>query len=324
MNNLGLSWEKNLTINNPVTVNSPLSCGKHCGEYCIIWLGPEWPTDQAEDDSHSLIFDTEHFPSKQAFLGTPTLHLFVSSNKTCGQIIVRLSEVHKTGEVTRISYGVLNLLFREGFEKAIDLETDKIYEVQVVLDDFGYEIAEGNKLRVAISSEYFPLVFPLREKPTITVHLEKECWLEIPVYEGKKVEKNPFGEMEALKPLDIKYIKKGENKRKVTEDIADQSIKTEIVDDFGVVKYPNGIIIGERCEEEYVTKLDDPLSAKIEIKWDYLAIREEMGLKVEVKNIVKFECDKEYFYVGNEILAVKNGKEVFSEQKKRKVKRISV
>ena len=165
-------------------------------------------------------------------------------------------------------------------------------------------------------------MFPLSEKPTITVHLEKECWLEIPVYEGKKIEENPFGEMEALKPLDVKYIKKGENKRKVTEDIADQSIKTEIVDDFGVVKYPNGIIIGERCEEEYLTKLDDTLSAKIEIKWDYLAIREEMGLKVEVKNIARFQSDKEYFYVENDILAAKNGKEIFSDQKKCKVKRI--
>ena len=323
LNNFGLSWEKNdKNPNNQVTVNSPLSCGKHCGEYCVIWMGPDWPTDQAEDDSHSLIFDTEPFPSKQPFLGTPTIHLFVSSNKTCGQIIVRLSEVHKTGEINRISYGVLNLQFREGFEKAISMEIDKIYEVKVVLDDFGYEIAAGNKLRVAISTEYFPLVFPLSEKPTITVHLEKECWLEIPVYEGKKIEENPFGEMEALKPLDVKYIKKGENKRKVTEDVADQSIKTEIVDDFGVVKYPNGIIIGERCEEEYLTKLDDTLSAKIEIKWDYLAIREEMGLKVEVKNIARFQSDKEYFYVENDILAAKNGKEIFSDQKKCKVKRI--
>jgi len=323
INNSGLEKEKNSDLDKPVSINSPLSCGKHSGEYCIIWLGPDWPTDQREDDSKSLIFETKPFIEKEAFLGAATIHLFVSSNKTCGQIIVRLNEVHETGEVTRISYGVLNLQFREGFEKAVPLEVDKIYEITMILDDFGYEIGVGNKLRIAISSEYFPLIFPLKEKPTITIHLEKNCFLELPVYQGLKSEKSPFEEPEALKGLDIKFLKEGENKRRVIEDIKNECITTEIVDDFGIVKYPNGIIIGERCEEEYWTKLDDPLSAKIEIKWDYLAIREEMGLKVEVKNIVKFEGDEENFYIGNEISAMKNGKEVFASKQSRKIKRIS-
>ena len=40
-------------------VNSTQVCGLSSGEYCAIWLGPEWPGDQRFDDGLSLCFDTE-------------------------------------------------------------------------------------------------------------------------------------------------------------------------------------------------------------------------------------------------------------------------
>ena len=40
------------------TVCSKQTAGADGGEYCIIWLGPEFPGDQARDDAQSITFDT--------------------------------------------------------------------------------------------------------------------------------------------------------------------------------------------------------------------------------------------------------------------------
>ena len=44
--------------NGKQTLSSPQHTGADSGEYCIIWMGPEFPGDQRQDDSGSLTFDT--------------------------------------------------------------------------------------------------------------------------------------------------------------------------------------------------------------------------------------------------------------------------
>lgn len=310
--------------NKKLTINSPLSTGKHGGEYCIIWMGAEYPTDQREDDSLSLIFETEPLNNNLCLLGTTKINFFVSSDKPFGQIIVRLSEVHKDdGQVTRITYGVLNLEYLDGFEKNIPLIIDKIYQVKMNLDDVGYEIKAGNKLRIAISNCYFPLLMPTKELSTLTIHVQEDNFIELPIYKGKPID-CPFENPEGYTPLEIKYLEQPKNKRKFSENIIDNSIKTKIIDDFGLCLYPNGIIIGEKCCEKYYAKKYDANSVKINFKWDYCAIREDMNLRVDVVNIMKFHCDMDNFYIETDIQAKKNGVSVFSNKQNKTIKRISV
>ena len=42
------------------TIASPQTTGAAGGEFCIIWLGPEQPLDQRQDDGGSLTFDSAH------------------------------------------------------------------------------------------------------------------------------------------------------------------------------------------------------------------------------------------------------------------------
>jgi putative CocE/NonD family hydrolase len=41
-----------------LTISSPQTVGRNGGEFCVIWLGPEFAGDQAADDAGSLTFDT--------------------------------------------------------------------------------------------------------------------------------------------------------------------------------------------------------------------------------------------------------------------------
>ena len=310
--------------NSQISIKSPLNTGKSSGEYCIIWLGPEYPVDQREDDSYSLVFDSEILEENISLLGTPKIQLYVSSDKPFGQVIVRLNEIHAdTGEITRISYGILNLEFLSGFHKAIPLEVNKIYKIAINLDNVGYQVKKGNKLRVSISNSYFPFIFPCKELNTLTIALYNECFIDLPIYKGKAI-KCPFEEPEANKPLEVQYIQKGRNIRDVIEDVKNQTITTKIEDDFGLCKFPNGMIVGRKCNEKYFAKKNDALSAKIEIIWEYCAERQEMDIKVDVINELIVECDYDNFYIKTKIFAKKNGIEVYKNEDNKKVLRISV
>ncbi|MEM1199636.1 MAG: CocE/NonD family hydrolase, partial [Pseudomonadota bacterium] len=64
---------------------SPLSTGRDGGEFCIIWMGPDFPGDQRADDAGSLCFDTA--PADKAFdvFGAVAAELKLSSDKPVAQ-----------------------------------------------------------------------------------------------------------------------------------------------------------------------------------------------------------------------------------------------
>ena len=72
------------------SVKSPLTTGAASGEYCVIWCGPDFPTDQRQDDANSLCFDSEPLTAPMSLLGACELRVKMISDKSCGQIIVRL------------------------------------------------------------------------------------------------------------------------------------------------------------------------------------------------------------------------------------------
>ena len=84
----------------------------------------------------------------------------VTSNQNCGHIIVRLCDVSPSGSSKRISYGVLNLAMRDGLDCPKLVVAGEATNVSIKLDDTGYQVPVGHRLRLAVSSAYFPLLWP--------------------------------------------------------------------------------------------------------------------------------------------------------------------
>src|SRR5690606_5095942 len=99
----------------PAAISSPQDTGLSGGEYCAIWLGPELPGDQREDDAQSFCLDAK-ITEDTEIVGTPVVTLRLSADRPAGMIAVRLCDVHPDGASTRITYGVLNLPHRSGHE----------------------------------------------------------------------------------------------------------------------------------------------------------------------------------------------------------------
>jgi hypothetical protein len=77
--------------------------------------------------------------------------------------------VHPDGASLRISYGVLNLAHRNGHDAPKPLEPGRRYEIRIQLNDAGSVFPAGHRIRLAISTSYWPMVWPSPEKATVTI-----------------------------------------------------------------------------------------------------------------------------------------------------------
>ena len=107
---------------------SPQTVGKCAGEWVPFGRGHDQASDQQEDDMRSLVFETLPLDTPIEILGAPVVTLDVASDRPIANLIVRLCDLHPTGESLRVSYGVLNLTHRDGKRLASRAEPTRVRE----------------------------------------------------------------------------------------------------------------------------------------------------------------------------------------------------
>ena len=126
-----------------------------------------------KDDADSLTFDTPALVTDMDIVGQPVVELEFSVDKPVALVAVRLNDVWPTGEVSRITYHLQNLCMRDSRESPTPLEPGKRYKMKIKLDDIAWRVPKGHKIRVAISTTYFPMMWPAPEPVTLTVYAGK-------------------------------------------------------------------------------------------------------------------------------------------------------
>jgi len=124
------------------------------------------------------------------------------------------------GASTRISYGLLNLTHRNGHERPLALVPGERITVTVQLNDVAHAFAPGNRIRVALSTSYWPLVWPSPEPVTLGVFAGASRLMlpsRAPRAEDKKL--RPFSDSEAAPPLGKTYHRPTLGRRWVERDI---------------------------------------------------------------------------------------------------------
>jgi len=106
----------------------------------------------------SLLFETPPLDAPIEILGAAVVALDVASDRPIANLVIRLCDVHPSGESLRITYGVLNLTHRDGNEKPAPLTTGERYRVRIQLNDAGSVFPAGHKERLALSTLYWPMI----------------------------------------------------------------------------------------------------------------------------------------------------------------------
>jgi uncharacterized protein len=108
-------------------------------------------------------------------VGQPAVELEFAVDKPVASVAIRLNDVWPTGEVTRITYHLQNLCMRESRETPQLLVPGHRYKMKIKLDDIAWRVPKGHKIRVSISTTYFPMMWPAPEPVTLTVYAGNPC-----------------------------------------------------------------------------------------------------------------------------------------------------
>ena len=247
-------------------VASPQHCGLAGGEYFPFMYGPELPSDQRGDDALSACFDSAPLNEGLDIVGAPEIRLTVSADRPQANLCVRLCDVHPDGASELISYGVLNLAQRASRVDPEPLEPDVAYDVTVVLDQCAYAVPAGHRLRVAVSTAFWPMIWPSPAPTTVTL---KRGVIDLPVRTPSAGAEWGFEPPEAAAPWNTRKIRESSAVCRAVHDAMTGLVTVIIENDFGAVEdLDHGLVTDSRVREEWTIHPDDPLSATVEFVWE--------------------------------------------------------
>ena len=298
-----------------VSLSSPQSCGLDSGEYMPWYMtGPssQLALDQRGDDSKSVTFDGEPLETPLDILGTSIAELVVTPSTSSGLIAVRLCDVWPDGASTLICFGVLNLAQREGKDVPRPLVPGTEYRVRVRLNDTGYSVAPGHRLRLAVSTSYWPIAWPTPAKAELMLDTEASH-IELPILETDQagVDLEPFDAPRTPPPLEMSTLKPSRQERTITHDVESGEIIFHLVKDGGGVRlHHNGIEMASGTTERYTIRDDDPLSAQAQYTCEYGVGRGDWQTRTSGR--LTMTCSADTFFVVAELDAYEGNTRVFS------------
>jgi len=272
-----------------LTVQSPLSVGQFAGKWCSYNAPPDMPYDQREEDGGSMIFDSDRLPERLEVLGAPRVELVLSADRPVAQVAVRLSDVAPDGEATRVSYGICNLTHYNGSDAPQPLEPGERHRVTVQLNGMAQAFPAGHRLRLSLSTSYWPLVWPPPESVLLTVDPGASC-LVLPVRPVgvDAADKVPsFEEAEAATPIVVTQVQPGKQLWNVSRNLVDLSAALTVVKDLGVVHIRDiDLKVTRRVTECYSFVGRDFSSVRGEADWTMGFERGDWQVRTTTKTVL--------------------------------------
>ncbi|MBN8631202.1 MAG: CocE/NonD family hydrolase [Rhodobacterales bacterium] len=245
-------------------VRSPLTIGQAAQDWCPYGQGrvaADGATDQRIDDGMSLVFDLAPLDEPLRILGTAWARLRIAADRPQAFVVVRLTDVAPDGTSTLITFGVLNLSHRDSDEDPTPLQPGAFYDVKVELKPVGQTIPAGHSLRLAISSAYWPMVWPSPEMVTLTID-PAASGLDLPLLTGPSTDAAPFGPAVRARPGPSTVLVHGRQTRERLIDIASGLTTLTAFSDDGVERIEEiGTEIAATHRKTMIVAPDAPDSA---------------------------------------------------------------
>lgn len=304
--------------NGRASLRSPLDTGTAAGEWFTTSPDAELAVDQRTDDAGSLTFESAALTQECVILGRPILNMTLASDSPLSNIAVRLVDIHPDGTAGRVSYGVLNLAHRDGNSDPKPLVPGEDYNLAIELDACGYRFSPGHRIRLSISTAYWPTILPAPYDAAFDIDLSS-VKLSLPLIGAHEridvatpANPDPLPKYEAVEP--------GEKRRWIERDLQTGVTRYHVVDDGGLNRHPaNGLASRDRREETWSITANDALSMTGEARWTCQLSRE--GWETTTYCVSKLSCTQSDWLITDNVEAYHNGENVFSRGRTRKIPR---
>ena len=268
-------------------VCSPQTVGKCGGNWVPFGRGHDQAGDQGEDDLRSLVFETPPLDAPIELLGAAIVTLDVASDRPMANLVVRLCDVHPSGELLRVTFGVLNLTRRNGHEKPELLAIGERYRVRIQLNDAGSVFPAGHRVRLALSTAYWPMIWPCPEKATLLI---SGGALDLPVRPPSAADAllSPLPDPESAPPEKPTMLRRGD-------------MRVERIDRIDLE-------LGAKGKWQYHVEEDDPLSAVAELQRTQTMSRNAWQIRIETQ--MRLSCTRDAFLLEASLRAYEGEQEV--------------
>jgi uncharacterized protein len=215
---------------------SPVTVGLAAGQWCAYGQGkiaPELAVDQRADDVGSLVYDTPALDADLHIAGEPRIALRVSSDQPAAFVAARLSDVHPDGSVERLSYGVFNLCHQASHEFPVALVPGEPVSVSFDLKGIAQTVPAGHRLRLSISTSYWPMIWPSPKQATVTVH-HGASKVSVPTHDSvDHLHADIFEPAENAKRGPVTVLREGSETRHVIHDLGERTTLFRAMRDDG-------------------------------------------------------------------------------------------
>lgn len=292
-------------------VKSPLANAIAGGEWLPHGVGPEMPLDQRSEDGGSLCFDTPVLDADLEICGTPTVCLAASSDMSHGTVCLRLCDVAADGQSTLITYGVLDLARRHGRDHPEPVVPGSWLDLEIDLNGIAQQVPAGHRLRLAVSTQSWPLTWPTAEAMTLSLTTATSV-LRLPCRRPGA----PDGEVPMFDPAlvpppaDIEWMRPVRREREVKHDVVSGEISRTYVKDDGAYRVrETGMEVDSVGEIVFSSKGEDPLSARADLHFRIIMGWEDWSTTLETR--LRITSDKTAFHICGNHKALDGEEEVF-------------
>ncbi|MFD5431212.1 CocE/NonD family hydrolase [Kitasatospora sp. NPDC127067] len=294
-----------------VPVRSPQHTGLNAGAYVPHGRPADRPPDQREEDGRSVCFDSQPLPEPVELLGAPTVRLRLREDGAPVQVTVRLCAVGPDGTSELVTRG---FLVADGPDAEVELAA------------CAWTVPAGHRLRLALSSVYWPWVWPPAEDTGYGVDPSRST-LSLPVrHLAADVGAPPvtFEPPVLPAPLDIHLTEPltVRPEHLTVHDIGRHEWRAELSPATdGTRTHPDGLVRDEHTVTAYRVLAGAPLSAQARTDRTVRLERPDIGWDVTVQTRTQLRCDAEHFISVVQLRALEAGSVVFAREWQHQVPR---
>jgi hypothetical protein len=201
------------------------------------------------------------------------------------------------------------------------LEPGRRFRARLQLNDIAHAFPVGHRIRLALSTSYWPIVWPSPAPCTVTIFTGASLLTlpERPLRDDDAA-LSPFGEPEGAAPPAMTTLTEGGGSSVWRHDLATDTAELAIEHDAGMERFDAiGIAAGLQISERYSIAADDPLSAKAALAWTIKRERGDWRVRVEAR--IELSCTAAEFRVRQSLVAFEGETRVFAQDWDRQIPR---
>ncbi|QQA41729.1 CocE/NonD family hydrolase [Pelagovum pacificum] len=271
-----------------IMVDSPLSLGTYGGEWCPLdggGNGPEFAADARADDGQSVCFETMPLTEPLYLVGYPVLKTRLAFMGPKALVVLRLNEVMPDGTSGRITFALRRLTRPEG------VAPGEMFEAEIPLKGVTHEFSPGNRIRLAVSTSYWPMAWPEGKDNAVTFD-PASLSFTLPGMPPETDHTQPeYGPPVHACPVPTETVAPGSISRDIVTDLA--SGQVEVISKNQRATWTiDGLTIGGQGGHSYAILPDDGQSARARFVGEQHFTRDDWTVRMKSSSDVFWEGGK--------------------------------